>query len=139
MSFSIAGTGTGSMVDALKPGANLLRLMVITSVLTWARNSSKKLYGWWASALVPSEEDGRLGSLLWEFSRATVRDDFRARVVACIESATAWLKRRGIADDVYVEVSTKDDRLWLRVTVRRGTASFEVQFDDLWKEIEDAP
>jgi len=134
MMLTVAGTGTGSMVDALAPGAALLRFMVTTSVLTWARDPELKRYGWWAEPFGES-----IGSLLWKLGRESNREDLKARVVATVETSLQWLKRRGLADDIYVQVSTSEDRLWLKVTVRRGDAVIAIEFDDLWKAVLSAP
>lgn len=133
--LTVAGTGRGSVVDALRPGADLLKLMVVTSVYTWARDSDLKKYGWWASALA-TDEEGSFGSLLWKLARAKETTDLSARLVAVVEASLGWLKRREIADDVYVQTwKDSEGRRYLRVTVRRGDKDASVVFDDLWKGV----
>lgn len=131
--LTMAGYAAFSVTDALKPGAQLLKWMVLVSLFSWARDKDTKRYGWWGAAV--RSQDEFFGSFLWKIERAKNTDATAVAAKAYIEQALAWMKRDKVVDDLLVVVERAGSRLSVDLSLIRDGETASVTFSDLWEAI----
>lgn len=131
--LTMAGMTPFSVTDALKPGAALLKWMVLVSLFSWARDKATKQNGWWASALLGRRNT--FGSLLWRLERAKNTDLTATQAKGYITQALAWMKTDRVVDDVIVVVYREETRLVVDLLLLRGEETTPMRFSDLWEVV----
>lgn len=128
---SMMGMTRFSVTDAMKPGAETLRFVVLTTLFSWARETESRKYGWWAQN--QARTDGtQFGSLLWKAYRAKILAQTLSQLRGYMESALSYLTTQRIAELVEVTVGQNEGRVEATVTVTRGNTQTDVTFSDLW-------
>lgn len=120
-----------SVINAFVPNANLIAWLVMSSILSWARDKDRKLFGWWGS--VVNGRDGKFGSFLWRLERSKLTDKAANDARIYLEEALAWMATDGIVDSISVETGRESSRLWVTIEVKRGEIADRLDFADLWE------
>jgi phage gp46-like protein len=101
--------------------------------------------GWWGDGVDVRDDvsEAELGSLLWVFERAHLNEDIRKWVEVVALEALAPLIAQGAAVriEAQAEAQFAINRVDLAVQVygRDGAQTFNVRFDDIWRQTASAP
>lgn len=96
--------------------------------------------GWWGNDIDVRADLGEeeLGSLIWVYERAPLDEEIRRFVEVAAQEALHPLIKQGAAAriDVQAVIAAAFNRLELAIQVygRDGQKTFDIRFDDVWKQ-----
>lgn len=121
-----------------------LHRAVVISLFTWARASDSdpvddgELHGYWGDSF-PDTAGDRIGSKLWLLRRRTLTDATVRDALSYARDALVWMTADEVVDRVDVLAERKGaDRINMRVVLSADGVDYAVNFDDLWRVINNA-